>query len=211
MALEEQKSSPLLGTGALAVDGTSYASAGPVLATVPPQIVFLNDRWLDRVVALDHMCIPNPWSRELFLKEFEKDISLAIGIVRGEELIAHCFSHLVAGELHVLNLAVAIDQWSRGYGRSLLCFALVQGVDEGAQFATLEVRASNLRAQKLYSGLGFRLVGIRREYYQDNREDALVLARTLARKDRTLFWDKVTSCRAPLNRMPLRGPQLSSV
>lgn len=150
-------------------------------------LVRLSDDWLDQVVSLDRLCYPNPWSRELFRREFEKSVSYAFGLSCGKELIAHCFNHLIQDEFHILNLAVLDRFRASGLGKKLLGFCLGEAILHGASYATLEVRASNIAAQRLYLGFGFRSVGMRRKYYNDNQEDALVFTRTLAWSDFARF------------------------
>ncbi len=156
-----------------------------------PHCAFLGKEWLEQVVALDNLSYPCPWSRELFSREFIKDIAFIAGITNGKALVAHCFNHLVAEELHILNLTVDQKYRRLGLGRALLCFIISESIERGARYATLEVRTSNFSAQRLYSNLGFQVAGLRRQYYHDNLEDALVLSRTLSQRDYLMFRGKM--------------------
>src|SRR4030095_17049032 len=91
-------------------------------------------------------------------------------------LRAWCAYRLAAGELEILNLAVAPGDRRLGLGRRLLEAALRRGATAGASRALLEVRASNDAARSLYSEFGFVSLGVRKDYYVEPREDALVLA-----------------------------------
>lgn len=86
---------------------------------------------------------------------------------------------LIAGELHVLNVAVAPLAQRRGVGRALMDEAFRRARDANVTEATLEVRRSNLAAIRLYESFGFATTAIRRGYYEENGEDALVMGRTL--------------------------------
>lgn len=134
---------------------------------------------LPRVIFIEQHSYPNPWSKELLSAEFVKAISFRPCLFRDGIVVAQSFSHLVVDELHILNLAVAPDERGKGLGTKLLRYILEEGTRRGARHATLEVRVSNLVAQRLYRNFGFRKVGVRKHYYNDNLEDALVLTRAL--------------------------------
>jgi ribosomal-protein-alanine N-acetyltransferase len=82
---------------------------------------------------------------------------------------------MVFDELHINSLAVDTARRRHGLARALLIHVLDEAVRAGATAATLEVRSSNTAARALYEGLGFKVEGIRRDYYQDPREDAVIL------------------------------------
>ncbi len=84
--------------------------------------------------------------------------------------------------MHINNLAVHPDCRGRGLGRRLLTGALAAGYAMGIRRATLEVRRSNVVAQQLYAGAGFRVVGVRGDYYTHPVEDALVLSAALVER-----------------------------
>lgn len=82
---------------------------------------------------------------------------------------------LIMDELHVANFAVHPDYRRRGIGDVLMQNGLYEGWKEGARISYLEVRAGNSAAISLYEKIGYRVVNIRRHYYQDNQEDALMM------------------------------------
>ena len=90
-------------------------------------------------------------------------------------LAAYCACWMVFDELHINSLAVEEALRRRGIARRLLQHVLADARRSGAKSATLEVRQSNHAARRLYEGLGFHVEGVRRDYYQDPREDALIL------------------------------------
>ncbi len=90
-------------------------------------------------------------------------------------LVAYCACWMVFDELHINSLAVDVARRREGLARRLLIHVLGEAADAGATAATLEVRRSNAAARGLYEGLGFSVEGIRRDYYQDPREDAIIL------------------------------------
>ena len=131
---------------------------------------------LDAVEEIERASYPTPWSRAMFVAELRKPSSLAIGAFAGEDvLVGYAFVSRYVDAWHVINVAVAPDHRRRGVARALLERIFeVTAVDPRRGY-TLEVRVSNAGAIRLYERLGFESRGIRRAYYTDNREDALIM------------------------------------
>jgi ribosomal-protein-alanine N-acetyltransferase len=138
----------------------------------------LEARDLDVVEAIERESYPTPWSRSMFDAELRKPSSLAIGaFTEGDELVGYAFVSRYVDAWHVMNVAVAPSHRRRGIASALLERLFdVTGSDPRRGY-TLEVRVSNTGAIKLYELLGFEARGIRRGYYTDNREDALIMWR----------------------------------
>jgi ribosomal-protein-alanine N-acetyltransferase len=138
----------------------------------------LEARDLDVVEAIERESYPTPWSRSMFDAELRKPSSLAIGaFTEGDELVGYAFVSRYVDAWHVMNVAVAHSHRRRGIASALLERLFdVTGSDPRRGY-TLEVRVSNTGAIKLYELLGFEARGIRRGYYTDNREDALIMWR----------------------------------
>lgn len=132
---------------------------------------------LDAVLAIEHASFTNPWTREMYLAELDnRGVSYCFVVRNGDgAVIGFCSFWRVLDELHINNLAVAPEQRSRGAGTALLQHVLDEGRRLGARRATLEVRRSNEPARRLYERLGFTVAGVRRAYYTNPVEDALVL------------------------------------
>jgi ribosomal-protein-alanine N-acetyltransferase len=133
---------------------------------------------LDVVEAIERESYPTPWSRSMFDAELRKPSSLAIGaFTDGDELVGYAFVSRYVDAWHVMNVAVANAYRRRGIASALLERMFeVTGTDPRRGY-TLEVRVSNLGAIRLYEQLGFETRGMRRGYYTDNREDALIMWR----------------------------------
>jgi [ribosomal protein S18]-alanine N-acetyltransferase len=133
---------------------------------------------LDVVEAIERESYPTPWSRSMFDAELRKPSSLAIGaFMDGDELVGYAFVSRYVDAWHVMNVAVANAYRRRGIASALLERMFeVTGTDPRRGY-TLEVRVSNLGAIRLYEQLGFEPRGMRRGYYTDNREDALIMWR----------------------------------
>lgn len=131
------------------------------------------------VAELEKYCFSLPWSENAICSELENELSLWLVAERDGALCGYVGSQTVLGESDVMNLAVAVDMRQKGIGTSLMRALMVQLKAAGAEKLTLEVRASNLPAQKLYARLGFVKVGVRKNYYRDPKEDALILSISL--------------------------------
>jgi ribosomal-protein-alanine N-acetyltransferase len=132
---------------------------------------------LEGVLAVEQASFVNPWTREMFVREFQNPDVSHIYVVRadGGPVVAYCSCWLVSDELHINNVAVRPEWRRRGIGRALLRHVLHDTAQHGARRATLEVRRSNEAARTLYAGLGFEVAGVRTNYYTNPEEDALIL------------------------------------
>lgn len=134
---------------------------------------------IPEVAAIEQCSNPEPWTRESFLEELLKPHSfLQVARVReghGEIVAGFMCFWLVADEIQILNVAVHEAYRRQGIGRALMLDCLHFGVERKARKAVLEVRASNLAAQRLYASLGFVAVGQRPDYYGGLREPAVLM------------------------------------
>jgi ribosomal-protein-alanine N-acetyltransferase len=136
-------------------------------------------RDLNAIERIERDSYPTPWSRSMFAGELAKPSSLSLGAFDPEtgDLLGYLIISRYVDAWHVMNLAVAPGYRRRRIASSLLdrLFELTSGEDRRGY--TLEVRVSNDVAIRLYEQAGFRARGIRRGYYTDNREDALIMWR----------------------------------
>jgi ribosomal-protein-alanine N-acetyltransferase len=134
---------------------------------------------LNEIERIERASYPTPWSRSMFAGELAKPSSLSLGAFDRETgaLLGYLVISRYVDAWHVMNVAVAPEQRRRGIARTLLEHLFdVTATDERRGY-TLEVRVSNEGAIKLYEALGFVKRGVRRGYYTDNREDALIMWR----------------------------------
>src|SRR6187402_3547192 len=99
-------------------EGQSESHPKAVAETI--RIITLGSEYIEEVCRLEARSYPAPWSTPLVRGEFEKNVSLRLGLTRNDELIAYSFNYLVVDELHILNVAVAPERRNNGYGRRLL-------------------------------------------------------------------------------------------
>ena len=134
-------------------------------------------RDLAQIEEIERVSYPTPWSRSMFASELSKPSSLCLGAFDSEigTLIGYLVISRYVDAWHVMNIAVRPDRRREGIASQLMnrLFDLTAGGSRRGY--TLEVRVSNTGAIKLYEQLGFRPRGIRRGYYTDNREDALIM------------------------------------
>jgi [ribosomal protein S18]-alanine N-acetyltransferase len=115
------------------------------------------------------------WSAKLFSDEFSHQFSRIFGARTQGKLIGFLLLHTVMDEAHIVKFGVSSAYRGRGIGRELLREVLLQLHQGGVRWVTLEVRKSNIIAQRLYESLGFVQTSIRSRYYSDNLEDALLM------------------------------------
>jgi ribosomal-protein-alanine N-acetyltransferase len=134
---------------------------------------------LPQVIAIERRVFPTPWSLAMFVLELSKQTGICLAAVRERRLLGYLICSRYDTVWHVMNLAVDLDHQRMRLASVLLAELYERVGDEQARF-TLEVRRSNAVAIHLYEREGFRAAGVRRRYYQDNGEDALVMWRTPA-------------------------------
>ena len=134
---------------------------------------------LDGVLEVEAECFTNPWTRDMYSWELRNRSICHIFVVRTEtcRVAGFCAFWLVLDEIHINNLAMRSQFRAQGIGTALLHRVLAEARELGARRATLEVRASNSPARRLYERLGFGVAGTRRNYYTNPVEDALILWR----------------------------------
>jgi len=133
---------------------------------------------LDTVEEIERASYPTPWSRSMFVAELRKPSSLALGACSPEgDLVGYAFISRYVDAWHVMNVAVATDFRRCGIATLLLERLFEETATDPQRGYTLEVRVSNSHAIRLYERLGFESRGVRRGYYTDNREDALIMWR----------------------------------
>jgi [ribosomal protein S18]-alanine N-acetyltransferase len=145
----------------------------------------LETRDLDAVDEIERASYPTPWSRSMFAAELQKPSSLALGACgESDELVGYAIVSRYVDAWHVMNVAVAPACRRRGIATALLERLFEITASDPRRGYTLEVRVSNVDAIRLYERLGFEPRGIRRGYYTDNREDALIMWREPASSEK---------------------------
>lgn len=134
---------------------------------------------VDAVHDIEAASFAMPWSRGSFEDELTENPCARYLVAESQnQIVAYAGAWMVLDECHITNIAVKPGERGRGYGRLITKSLIQYAANLGAGYITLEVRRSNLTAQSLYKSLGFMQVGCRRGYYEDNGEDALLMALT---------------------------------
>lgn len=132
------------------------------------------------VAALEQACFAHPWSADAFRESLENPNSRFFVLLSDSAVVGYIGANNVAGEVYMNNLAVLPEFRRRGFGGLLLSALISVSRAQQAAFVTLEVRAGNEAAVSLYRTFGFQQVGVRKNFYRDPDEDALILTLPLA-------------------------------
>ena len=128
------------------------------------------------VVGIEEEAFPIPWTQEIFEHEMNgNNYAHYVVAVEDDTVIGHCGMWIVLDECHITNVAVRKRLRGQGIGEGLMREAVRLCNEMKVKLMTLEVRVSNRTAQNLYRKMGFQDGGIRKNYYSDDREDALVM------------------------------------
>ena len=145
----------------------------------------------EAVARIEAESFPTPWSREDFWREASNDFACYIVVLDEADIIGFGGCWISFEEAQVTNIALTAVQRGRGLGKALMTRLMCAAAVRGAARMTLEVRPSNASARRLYEELGFAPIGVRKKYYQDNDEDAILMWHTRLKE----FADEQTDAR----------------
>ena len=137
---------------------------------------------LPQVIAIERRAFPTPWSLAMFVLELSKPSGICLSASVGDRLVGYLICSRYDRVWHLMNVAVDVRRRRRGVATELMRRLFEEADAESVQY-TLEVRLSNGAAIAMYERFGFRPAGRRRGYYHDNREDALIMWRTVGQGD----------------------------
>lgn len=131
---------------------------------------------LERIMKIEHASFPTPWSLHAFITELkDNEYARYFCLVMDEQVIGYMGLWFILEEGHITNVAIAPEFRGKRLGEFMMRSVMEKMRSEGMERMTLEVRTSNFPAQRLYERLGFVTAGRRKEYYTNNREDALIM------------------------------------
>ncbi len=133
---------------------------------------------LPQVIAIERRAFPTPWSLAMFVLELSKPAGICLAALEEDVMVGYLVCSRYDTVWHLMNVAVDPHRRRQGIATTLLD-RLFEQADKPNEQYTLEVRTSNESAIRLYERFGFRAAGRRRAYYHDNREDALIMWRTV--------------------------------
>ncbi|QAA31460.1 ribosomal protein S18-alanine N-acetyltransferase [Clostridium manihotivorum] len=130
---------------------------------------------IEKVLEISELSFPIPWSRKSFEQELSNVFANYFVAKSNDEVIGYGGMWIIIDEGHITNIAVHPKYRNQGVGDKILSKMIATCNEKKVIAMTLEVRSSNLAAQKLYSKYGFISEGIRKKYYEDNGEDAIIM------------------------------------
>lgn len=139
---------------------------------------------LPEIMVIEAASFTAPWYPEMFIAEMGGPVSFATVAERQGRVVGYATYRVILDEAHLMNLAIAPSLLRQGLGSALMDNVIAHCCSLGAAYMFLEVRRSNLAAQELYKGMGFEFLDVRKAYYTDNREDALIWKLDLPGVDR---------------------------
>ena len=142
-----------------------------------PFIRKIREEDVAQIHEIEKLCFAMPWSEESILHDVKENVVARWLVMDDGEgcVLAYAGMWFVLDEAHVCNVAVHPDHRKKGYGRSIFEALEALAKENSMSVMTLEVRRSNIAAQNLYHACGFLDVGYRKRYYEDNKEDALIM------------------------------------
>lgn len=143
------------------------------------EIVRMNKNHIDMVMEVENSSFTMPWSKQSFLDELLNPLSYYVVAIENDLVLGYGGLWAILDEGHITNIAVHKNFRKNGIASTILLKIIEFAVENGLSFLTLEVRKSNAPAISLYKKYGFFDVAIRKGYYQDNNEDALIMTKQL--------------------------------
>ena len=139
---------------------------------------------LPQVAELEKQCFSQPWTQAMLREELDNEFCEMLVAQDEDECVAgYCGVQMITTEAYITNVAVSPDMRRRGIARALVKRMIDMASERGMDFITLEVRTSNSNARALYESLGFSCQGLRKRYYTNPSEDALIMTLNLGAQD----------------------------
>lgn len=138
-------------------------------------IVSMTSAHVAQIAELEKRCFNDPWSENSIASELNNRLSCWLVALEGDVVIGYVGSQTVLGETDMMNIAVHPDYRNQGVAKNLIQTLMDTLSGQGSHSLMLEVRQSNEPAKNLYASLGFETVGIRKNYYRNPKENALIL------------------------------------
>lgn len=141
---------------------------------------------ITKILEIEREAFTTPWTREMFRQEIEDDhLSRSYVAMDDGQLVGYLIAWFFRQEVHLLNIAVTGSYQRRGIGGRMLRFLLDLAARGNKEVVTLEVRGSNWPAIELYQAFGFVRIGVGHQYYESDKEDALLMMRPVTAADKT--------------------------
>jgi ribosomal-protein-alanine N-acetyltransferase len=146
-----------------------------------PELMKASD--IEEVLDIETVSFAAPWTRDMYIREISNPISRVFVFRLGDEIVGYLCFWMVLDEAHVLTIAVHPGRRRLGYGTLIMSHLETVCREYGLKRILLEVGRQNTRARSLYKKLGFKSIGFRKEYYAEEKDDALVMEKWLPVED----------------------------
>lgn len=127
------------------------------------------------VMALENLSFRSPWCMQSFVEELNNPVAYYLLAIDGETVVGYAGVWVIFDEAHITNVAILPAYQRQGLGACMMYKIMCKAKEKGACSMTLEVRPSNTAALALYQKLGFYSAGVRKNYYKDTQEDAMIM------------------------------------
>lgn len=134
----------------------------------------MNEEHVSAIARIEELCFSTPWSENSLSEEIDNPLGRFFVLVTEDKVTGYIGAHNVVGEVYITNVAVHPDYRGKGFAKALIK-RLIDDNRSADGFVTLEVRESNTPARSLYSSLGFKEVGMRKNFYERPTEDAILM------------------------------------
>lgn len=139
-------------------------------------IRLMEEQDIPAILQVEHASFSIPWTEDAFFNELQENKFAVYLVIEVEEkVVGYVGTWIIIDEAHITNIAILPDYRGKRLGEKLLSEMIKTAIQLGAKTMTLEVRISNEVAKQLYRKFGFKDGGIRKRYYTDNQEDALIM------------------------------------
>lgn len=141
------------------------------------RIIQMNKEHVSQIAKLEAQCFSDPWSEKSIASELENPLSLWLVAEENGQVFGYVGSQTVLDESDMMNVAVDSGHRRQGIARALIETLIAELAKMGSRCLRLEVRVSNENARALYARMGFQQLGLRKNYYHNPKEDALILGK----------------------------------
>lgn len=143
---------------------------------------------LKEILKIEELSFPTPWSFQSFYNELVSNpYGYYVVALEDDKVVGYGGMWILFEECHITTIAVDPKRRREGIGRRIMEHLIEKAKDQGVEWISLEVRISNIPAQNLYKSLGFEMVGVRKQYYQPNNEDAIIMRLMLKRRKGNVY------------------------
>ena len=130
---------------------------------------------IEKILEIEKLCFSDPWSKTMLEDELKNPLSYYIVLIKDDDIIGYADFWDIVGDAQIMNVAISKKYQGKGYSNILMNKMIEEAIKRNLDTMSLEVRVSNEKAINLYEKYDFEIQGKRKNYYQDNKEDAYIM------------------------------------